>query len=89
MTRKSVFDTVPEETVHSFEELRSLGMLWLINRVVFHPRGFALALVPNDDGTDAVGWRMYGDGAEPVAFDDATDDECFAFVTEFLKGLEK
>lgn len=55
------------------EELRSSGLLWLINKVVFHPRGFALVLVvdgPDVDGREeVVGWDLDGDGSEPWHFE--------------------
>lgn len=38
------------------------GILWLVNRVVFHPRGFALGVQP--DGQLV----LYGDGTELWAF---------------------
>lgn len=41
-------------------DLHDDGVLWLINRVVFHPRGFALGHTP---GSDA--FELYGDGKEP------------------------
>jgi hypothetical protein len=53
-----------------FSEFRDEGLLWLVNRVVFHPRGYALAISfsKNDDGTtnydDATGWSIMGDGSE-------------------------
>ena len=47
-----------------FEDLRDSGLLWLINRAVFHPRGFALALTITDGG-QATGWSLLGDGSEP------------------------
>lgn len=49
-------------------ELSSSGLLWLINRVVFHPRGFAL-------GASADGWMLLGDGTEPWAFGIAFDED--------------
>lgn len=39
------------------------GLLWLINRVVFHPRGFALG---HTQGTDT--FTLIGDGSEPWHF---------------------
>lgn len=56
----------------AFGELRDTGLLHLINREVFHPRGYALALVMRGD--DAVGWDLLGDGSEPWTFaHDGTD----------------
>lgn len=50
------------------EEFRTSGLLWLVNRSVFHPRGFALAFHYDDDG-DFTGWSLLGDGSQPFAFD--------------------
>lgn len=50
-----------------FLELSESGLLWLINRVVFHPRGVALGLYEADGG--ARGWRLIA----------APDDEPFTF----------
>lgn len=40
-----------------FAELRDSGLLWLINRVVFHPRGVALALHADETGR-VYGWSL-------------------------------
>ena len=45
-------------------ELSDSGLLWLINRVVFHPRGFALQLVKDFETGEIVGWRLSGDGTQ-------------------------
>ncbi|MFM9594487.1 hypothetical protein ACKI1O_34505 [Streptomyces scabiei] len=58
-------------------ELRSSGMLWLINRAVFHPHGLALALVTDEAG-DIAGWCLMGDGTEPCWF--APEDEASLFA---------
>jgi hypothetical protein len=58
-------------------ELRDSGLLWLINRTVFHPRGLALALVAGEDGAIA-GWQLIGDGSEPMWF--APEDEADLFA---------
>lgn len=80
-----------------FSELRDSGLLWLINRVVFHPRGYALALHFTDvvpSGGTATGWALYGDGSEPWSMGDPppemqalghpTEDELFQRVKELL-----
>lgn len=51
-------------TIRPLAELRDSGLLWLINRVVFHPRGFALGLELDGEGA-VVGWKLIGDGSEP------------------------
>ncbi|WP_328427850.1 hypothetical protein [Streptomyces sp. NBC_00443] len=40
-----------------FSELRASGLLWLINRVVFHPRGLALAVHAYGNG-ELYGWSL-------------------------------
>jgi hypothetical protein len=54
-------------------ELRTSGLLWLINRAVFHPRGFALALHFNPDG-EVTGWELLGDGHEVWVMAPPEDD---------------
>jgi hypothetical protein len=70
-----------------FSEMREHGLLWLINKVVFHPRGFALAFDIEDDGT-VNGWGLLGDGTEPWSFVDGEDEE-FAKVEAFLNSLRE
>lgn len=77
--------------------LRDTGMLWLINRVVFHPRGYALAMVYDSvvpEGGNVTGWQLYGDGTEPWSMGDPppeliaaghpTEDQLFAKVQALL-----
>lgn len=45
-----------------WRELSESGLLWLINAVVFHPRGFALALSMNTRTGEVTGWDVLGDG---------------------------
>jgi hypothetical protein len=81
-----------------FCELRDTGLLWLINRTVFHPRGFALALMYDEpgqaEGGNVTGWQLYGDGTEPWSMGDPpqhlraqghkTEDQLFALVQALL-----
>ena len=85
-------------TTRPFSELREHGLLWLINKAVFHPRGFALAFDVEDDGT-VTGWGMKGDGTESWSYVDDpegahtkdgepwTEDIAFAAVEAFLNAL--
>lgn len=66
-----------------FADLSSSGLLWLINRVVFHPRGLALALTFDEDG-QALGWHLLGDGGEPFWFDPEDDKACYAAAAATL-----
>jgi hypothetical protein len=76
-------------------ELRSTGLLWLINRVIFHPRGYALALHYSPDMEEVVGWSLMGDGTEPWSMGEPTpeqreqfgalsEDELFILVKEIM-----
>lgn len=58
---------IEDDKVRPFDELTSSGLLWLINRVVFHPRGYALGVVFDEDG-EAAGWVLRGDGQEVLRF---------------------
>jgi hypothetical protein len=64
--------TLEEGVVIDFAALRGTGLLWLINKVVFHPRGFAFALQLEDDGS-ASGWTLLGDGTEPWRYEGEQD----------------
>ncbi len=88
-----------------FADMRDTGLLWLINRVVLHPRGFALALHFDDDGAggsfkNCTGWSIAGDGLEPWSMGDPseedrakygakTEDELFALVQALLTPATK
>jgi hypothetical protein len=61
-----------------FAELRDSGLLWLLNRVVFHPRGYALAL--HFEGAapelgECTGWSLMGDGSEPWSMGDPSQGD--------------
>jgi hypothetical protein len=44
-------------------DLQQDSLLWLINRTVFHPRGYALSY-----NTDTEEFALLGDGSEPWTF---------------------
>lgn len=46
-------------------DLKDTGLLWYLNRSALWPRGFALALIRDQEGT-VLGWDLVGDGAEPI-----------------------
>lgn len=83
----------PEELgddVRPFHELRKLGLLWLINTTVFHPRGYAIGLAydgPNGTG-NVIGWQLFGDGSERWSFgaDEVTSEMCDALFDK-VKAL--
>jgi hypothetical protein len=62
------------EGLQPLSELRGSGLLWLINRVVFHPRGLALALYQEEDG-EITGWQLIAAGeGEPFSFTNRDDE---------------
>lgn len=65
-------------------ELRSSGLLWLINRVVFHPRGFALALHADETGA-VTGWSLQGNGTEPWSFPLDREPEHYQHAEQALR----
>lgn len=71
-----------EQGEREFSELKSSGLLWLMNRTVFHPRGFALAFVfdPNIS-TEPLAWKLLGDGITPWEMGD-TDEEAQEYLAK-------
>lgn len=63
----------PAVQARSLDDLRTSGLLWLINRVVFHPRGFALGVV-YVEGV-AAGWTLDGDGRDPYRYGEDIDEQ--------------
>ena len=51
-------------------DLEEDALLWLINRQVFHPRGYALGHDP-----DTHEFVLLGDGSEPYTFPGHGEDE--------------
>jgi len=61
-------------------DLQADGLLWLINRMVFHPLGYALAVDPALPGE----YYLLGDGVEPWNFPDGQEQEHLAAVKRLL-----
>jgi hypothetical protein len=70
----------------SFDALPDSGVLWAINRLVFHPRGFALTLHVQDGV--AIGWSIQGNGKEVWTFDIHDDDDQFNKFEALLDSLK-
>lgn len=70
----------------TFKEFREKGLLWALNRHVFHPRGYAVAFHFDDDG-NVIGWSLLGDGTDIWAFEPETDENGFERFNAFLKAL--
>lgn len=57
-------------------QLSDSGLLWLINRVAFHPRGVALALHEKDG--EVLGWSLItATEGEPFSFLEPVDNDGF------------
>jgi hypothetical protein len=68
-----------------FARLSEYGVLWLLNKAVFHPRGFALSLIYEDGKNEPRGWSIEGDGSEVWSFGGDIDEEAkFAAVEDLL-----
>jgi hypothetical protein len=76
--------SVPVRPLH---ELMESGMLWLINRSTFHPRGFSLALETDDKTGEVVGWKILGNGQELWSYQQHNDEEKFLKAEATLKAL--
>lgn len=72
----------------SFRELSESGLLWLINAVVLHPRGYALALSMDTTTGEVTGWDILGDGAEPWRYAEDVDAR-FAAAEATLAAYRK
>lgn len=51
-------------------DLRADGVLWAINRTLFHPRGFALAI-----NTETGEFTLLGDGSEAWMYGSPVDED--------------
>lgn len=74
------------DVLHHFEEMRTLGILYLINKAVFHPRGFALSFSYDEEG-NLLGWQMLGDGTDSWMMSKDQEEELFPAVESFLNSL--
>ncbi|MFD3612375.1 hypothetical protein ACFWXA_30775 [Streptomyces atroolivaceus] len=68
-------------------DLVGSGLLWLINRTTFHPRGLALALRMDEGGTQVLGWQLVraADG-EPFEFPADVDRDGFQRAEATLRA---
>lgn len=76
-------DLAAAPRVRPLAELRSSGLLWLINTTVFHPRGYAFVLHLDADG-QVEGWSLHGDGSEPWVFEDGANQAEFEAVNALM-----
>lgn len=65
-------------------DIREDGILWMLNRTVFHPRGFALGI-----NEDRSGLFLTGDGLEPWRYDESMDTIENGLFAAFEAMLER
>lgn len=66
-------------------DLVDSGLLWLINRTTFHPRGLALSL-HLDETEQVIGWGLlHADSGEPFSFTEDLDRDGFQRAQATLK----
>lgn len=88
MTELKDTEVIPVGTVaRPFDDLRASGLLWLINRVVFHPRGYALGFVYHEG--ELSGWKLQGDGTDPYRYGDDTDERDLMLAAERTLGSRR
>lgn len=63
----------PERLVHTWQHVFDSGLLWYLNRTVFHPVGYALSVDGADEPGGPKGWALHYAG-EPVTFADDVDE---------------
>lgn len=63
--------------------LRKHGILWMINKAIFHPRGFALAVDERGE------FYIQGDGTEVWRFADENDEEGFEDFEALMNKLKR
>lgn len=89
MTRPLGKPEAEAEKVLPWSDLRTNGILWAINRYLFHPRGYALALSyhaddDNEPTGEPTGWAFFGDGSEQWEYATDTTNEMFVAFEAFL-----
>lgn len=85
MARDANRHPAPAPDFRPLLELSESGLLWLINRTVFHPRGLALALY--QEGDEAHGWKLLAAAeGEPFTFPESVDNEGFRRANATLRA---
>jgi hypothetical protein len=84
-TRHAAQDT--DGSDRPLTDLIGSGLLWLINRTTFHPRGLALALRTDESGSRLLGWQLVrADDGEPFAFPADVDHDGFQRAEATLRA---
>ena len=76
-------EDLPVRQPETKAKFREDGILWMLNRTVFHPRGFALGY---DPGSHEM--TLYGDGKVPWNYAPSMNEIEDELFTNFEKLLE-
>lgn len=68
LTTKDGVYRAEQRDAFSFDQLRETGVLFMVNRVLLHPRGYALALEYGEGEKEPRGWNIVGNGKEIWSF---------------------
>lgn len=82
----------------TLEELRNHGLIWAINRYIFHPRGMALAVNFDTDKIEKTafetdvkisGWSILVDAEEcPWGYETTLDADAYRRFEEFVERIK-
>lgn len=80
-------DHEPSGDLRPMSDLLDSGLLWLINRVVFHPRGLALALWREESTGTVTAWRLLtAEDGEPFSFSNRDDENGYRRAEATLRA---
>lgn len=68
-------------------DLRDYGLIWAINKMILHPRGYAMSINLDHETGEAIGWNILGNGTEPHSFDEGSDLGGFTKFQKLLAQL--
>lgn len=73
----------------SFNQFADLGLLWLINRSVFHPRGLTISFEYAEGEAEPRGWGIRAFDQPPVFSDDTEERHWFKTVESLLANVRE
>ncbi len=66
-------------------DFRNAGLVWAINKSLFHPYGFSMEVKFNDKTGEIVGWDITGDGSKPFFYSQEIEKAGFAKFSKFIE----
>lgn len=83
-------EMIPDDDINGDDpkeiKLRDSGLLWLVNKALLHPRGYALGVAVEHRSDHRL--FLYGDGSEPWTFQlpEEEENDLFAKVQDLLRN---